>query len=142
MMEVMSPVQTLEQKMLQRISAKRRNVFLRADFADLAGYSQVGRALRALVRNGVLLKLGHGIYVRAQISPFTGSPAPTIGIKRIVEEAMSRLNIPVAPSSFEVAYNEGETTQVPTGRVIGVRKRVRRRLGFGNVKVVLERVPN
>ena len=31
---------------------------------------------------------------------------------------------------MEIKYNEGKTTQVPTGRVIGVRKRVRRRIGF------------
>ena len=116
-------------------------MFLRADFADLASYDQVGRALRALVRDGVLLRFGHGVYVRAQISPFTGAPAPVAGVKRIAEEAMRRLGIPVTSSSYEAAYNAGETTQVPTGRVIGVRKRVRRRLGFGNVKVVLERVP-
>jgi len=137
----MSPGQTLLQKVLQRIRGKRRNVFLRADFGDLAGYDQIGRALRALVQDGVLLRFGHGVYVRAQISPFTGDPAPVAGIKRITEEAMKRLNIPVMPSSYEAAYNAGETTQVPTGRVIGVRKRVRRRLGFGNVKVILERVP-
>lgn len=137
----MSPIETLEQKVLQRIRKMRRNVFLRADFDDLAGYDQIGRALKALVQNGVLLKLGHGIYVRAQISPFTGAPAPVAGIKRIAEEALRRLNIPVTSSSYEAAYNAGETTQVPTGRVIGVRKRVRRRLGFGNVNVVLERAP-
>ena len=136
----MSPDQTVLQKVLQRIRVKRRNVFLRSDFGDLAGYDQIGRALGALVRDGVLLKFGHGVYVRAQISPFTGAPAPVVGIKRITEEAMRRLNVPVTLSSYEAAYNAGETTQVPTGRVIGVRKRVRRSLGFGNVKVVLERV--
>jgi hypothetical protein len=67
-------------------------------------------------------------------------PAPTIGIGRLVRETLRRLKIPVAPSSFEAQYNMGLTSQIPTGRVIGVRKRVRRKLGYGNVRVVLERV--
>ena len=53
---------------------------------------------------------------------------------------MRRLSIPVAPSTLETEYNNGETTQVLPGRVIGVRKRVRRRLGYAGVRVTLERV--
>jgi len=132
--------QTLKMRILRRVDSSRRNVFLRKDFRDLGGYSGAGRALRLLTETGALLKLGRGLYVRARPSPFDGRPAPTIGIKRLVEEAMRRLNIPTAPSSAEVRYNSGATTQVPTGRVVGVRKRVRRRLGYGSVIVVLERV--
>jgi hypothetical protein len=33
----------LETRLLRRIDRKRRDVFLRADFADLGGYDQVGR---------------------------------------------------------------------------------------------------
>jgi hypothetical protein len=40
---------------------------------------------------------------------------------------------------MERAYNEGRTTQVPAGRVLGVNKRVRRTIGFGSVTIRLER---
>jgi hypothetical protein len=41
---------------------------------------------------------------------------------------------------LEVAYNAGKTTQVPTGRVVGVRGRVRRRVGYNGVSLKFERV--
>ena len=131
---------TLEQRIAGRIRRKKANVFLREDFADLGGYDQVGRVLGGLVRKGKLLKFGQGLYARSQFSPFTGKPAPTIGIKRLAEEALSRLRIPVATPRWERAYNAGLTTQLPTGRVIGVRKRVRRKLGFGDIQINFERV--
>jgi hypothetical protein len=131
---------TLEQLVVDRIRRLETNVFLREDFSDLGGYDQVGRVLKGLVRKGALLRFGRGLYARSQISPFDGKPAPTIGITRLVQEAMERLKIPVGTPLWEQKYNAGLTTQVPTGRVVGVRKRVRRRLGYGNVQIVLERV--
>jgi Transcriptional regulator, AbiEi antitoxin len=50
---------------MKRIDRKRGDVFLRADFEDLGGYDQVGRALRQLVRDGRLVKVGQGLYARA-----------------------------------------------------------------------------
>ena len=49
---------TLEGRMLKRISRKRGDAFLRADFEDLGGYDQVGRVLRKMVREGRLLRVG------------------------------------------------------------------------------------
>jgi len=131
---------TLEQLVVNRIRRKKANVFLRDDFGDLGGYDQVGRVLKVLVSKGALLKFGQGLYTRSQISPFNGKPAPIIGIKRLAEEALTRLKIPIATPRWEREYNAGSTTQVPTGRVVGVRKRVRRRLGYGHVQINFERV--
>ena len=36
---------SLEERLAKRIARKRGDVFLRADFSDLGGYDQVGRAL-------------------------------------------------------------------------------------------------
>ena len=36
--------ETIEDQLSKRIDRKRDDVFLRADFADLGGYDQVGRA--------------------------------------------------------------------------------------------------
>ncbi len=58
---------------MKRIARKRGDVFLRADFRDLGGYDQVGRVLRGLVGKGKLLKIGQGLYTRAEASPFDGT---------------------------------------------------------------------
>jgi hypothetical protein len=130
--------ETLETRLLKRIDRKRGDVFLRADFDDLGGYDQVGRALRSLVRKERLLKLGHGIYTRAAKSPFTDKPVPPKGL-RTMKEALTRLGIETMPTRMEQAYNARETTQVPTGRVVAVRGRVRRKIGYDGVFLSFER---
>ena len=129
---------SLEQRLETRITRKRGDVFLREDFRDLGGYDQVGRALRQLVRKGQLLKLGYGIYTRAAKSPFTDKPVPPKGL-RTLKEALTRLGVEVVPTRLEEAYNAGRSTQVPTGRVVGVRGRVRRQIGYDGVVLGYER---
>lgn len=131
--------ETLETRVLKRIGRKRGDVFLRDDFADLGGYDQGGRALGYLVRQGRLVKIGHGIYTRARPSPFDDTPAPIKGLKALAAEALNRLDIETAPTRLEQAYNAGETTQVPAGRVIAVRQRVSRRIGYGGTVMIFER---
>lgn len=129
----------LESRVLKRIDRKRGDVFLREDFTDLGGYDQVGRVLGNLVRAGRLVKIGHGLYTRARPSPFTGQPAPLKGLRALAAEALGRLGIETAPTRLEQAYNAGQTTQVPAGRVIAVRGRVRRKIGYNGHVMSFER---
>ncbi len=128
----------LEQRLVQRIERKRGDVFLRTDFSDLGGYDQVGRVLRGLVRNGRLLRIGQGIYTRATPALSDGRPVPLKGLRSLAAEALQRVGIETAPTRLEQAYNAGQTTQVPAGRVVGVRKRVRRKIGYDGIYVSFE----
>lgn len=121
------------------ISRSKRNVFLRGDFAKLGSYDAVGRALRQMTDRGRLVQIGYGLYAKAERSPLTGKPAPLIGIKRLATEALGRLGKTVTASNFEIAYNSGRSTQVPTGRTLAVKDRVRRRIGYDGNYVILER---
>ncbi len=129
---------TLETRISDRIARMRCDVFLRADFATLGGYDQIGRALRNLVARGHLLKIGWGLYVRARPSVLDGSPTPVKGL-RTLAEALHRLGIRTGPTRLEQAYNAGRTTQVPSGRRIAVNKRVRRKIGYRGVLLSFER---
>jgi len=129
---------TLEERLLKRIDRKRGDVFLREDFGDLGGYDQVGRVLRELVSKGQLIRVGQGLYARARPSIASGEPLPARGLETLTE-ALGRVGIETVPTRLEQAYNAGETTQVPTGRVVGVRRRVRRTVGYGDVKLSFER---
>ncbi len=128
----------LEERIMKRIARKRGDVFLRADFRDLGGYDQVGRVLRKLVRNGQLLKVGYGIYTRAVTSPFSDKPVPPKGLATLTE-ALRRLGVEITQTRLEQDYNAGRTTQVPTGRVVAVRGRIRRKLGYDGVSLSFER---
>jgi hypothetical protein len=129
---------TLLSKMSKRIVRQRNDVILRQDFLDLGGYDQVGRCLLRLVKEGMLVKIGQGIYVRATVSPLDARPSLPRSLNSLVLEAMKKLGVPTGLTEMEIKYNEGKTTQVPTGRVIGVRKRVRRRIGFDGYSMRFE----
>ena len=132
--------ETLETKLQKRIDRKRGDVFLRADFDDLGGYDQIGRTLRQLVRNGRLLRIGSGLYVRARPSTIDGKPTPVKGLRDLADEALRRVGVKTRPTRLEQAYSEGKTTQVPSGRRIAVNKRVRRRIGYNGAVMSFERV--
>ena len=131
--------QPLKTRLSQRIARMRDDVFLRADFDDLGGYDQIGRGLRQLIRDGKLMKIGQGVYSRAVKSPFGDAVVPRKGLSTLTE-ALDRLGIKTMPSRLEQAYNAGRTTQVPTGRVVGVDRRVRRKLGYNGFSLSFERV--
>jgi len=130
--------ETLESRILKRMERKRGDMFLRADFGDLGGYDQVGRVLRKIVREGQLVKVGQGLYARASRSITSGEPIPVQGLATL-KEALGRVGVETIPTRLERAYNVGETTQVPTGRVVGVTRRVRRKVGYGGINLSFER---
>jgi hypothetical protein len=129
---------TLAQMVEARIARKKGDVFLRADFKDLGGYDQVGVVLREYMKAGKLLKLGQGLYTRAEPSILDGSPVPVKAITPLVTEALARVGVKTRPTKLERAYNEGQTTQVPSGRLIGVSRRVRRKIGYNGRTVSFE----
>jgi hypothetical protein len=128
----------LETRVLNRIARKRGDVFLRSDFKDLGGYDQVGRVLRALVRKGLLLKVSHGLYTRALKSTFSDNRVPPKGLTTL-KEALKRVGVEIVQTRLERDYNAGRTTQVPTGRVVAVRGRVRRKIGYDGINLSFER---
>ena len=132
--------ETLETRLLKSIDRKDGNVFLRADFADLGGYDQVGRTLRDLVRKGRLVRVGQGLYARAAPALSDGRPIPaTGGFRAMAQEALGRLGVETMPTRLEQDYNAGRTTQVPSGRMVAVGKRVRRKIGYDGIYLRFER---
>jgi len=135
----MSKYGTVEYKIMARIARKKNAVFVRDDFNDISDYDQVGRALRSLTKKGNLIRLGYGVYAKAKKSPINGEAVPVAPLPTLAKEALQRLGVETLPSRLEKAYNAGETTQVPTGRLIGVKGRVNRKLGYRGAFVSYER---
>jgi hypothetical protein len=133
---------TLKKKIEERMARRAGDaVFLTREFAHLGGEDQVLRALRGLVREGRLVRLGYGVYGRAVKSRLSGkpmlhSPDGFIGAAR---EALDKLGVEWEPTEAERAYNEGRSTQVPVNPVVRVKGRFRRHLRYGNTELVLER---
>jgi hypothetical protein len=132
---------TLRERIKTRITRSRGSVFLPREFNDLGGEDQVLRALRRLVKEGDLVRLGYGVYSRAERSALSGQPmlAAPEGFAGAAREALTKLGVPWEPSTWERAYNEGRSTQVPVNVVLRVRGRFSRRLSYRGKPLVLER---
>ncbi len=131
---------TLEGRIARRIARSKGEVFMRKDFDDLADYDQVGRSLRQLVAKGKIVKIGYGLYAKAAVSPLSNRTVPRRGLRDLATEALKKLKVEVVPSKYDRAYNEGRTTQIPTGRVVGVKGRVARKIGYDGKYITFEHV--
>ena len=129
---------SLKSKIFARIIRKKESILLRKDFLDLGGYDQVGRALKHLADCGKLIRIGYGLYSKAKVSSLTGENIPVASLPILAKEALERLGVSVTPTDAEIAYNEGRSTQIPTGRLIGVKNRVNRKISFNNITIKYE----
>jgi hypothetical protein len=131
---------TLEGKVAYRVKRSKTPVFVRDDFKDIGGYDQVGRVLRGLVKKELLISLGYGTYARSKRSSVSGAIVPERSLPELAKELLKKLGVKTAPASAEKAYNSGMSTQVPTGRVIGVKGRIVRRIGYNGKYVSFEQI--
>ena len=133
---------TLREKIEARIARRKgEDVFLPREFRDLGGEDQVLRALRALVREKRLVKLGYGVYGRAVVSRLSGDPIlySRNGFLGAARQALTKLGVLWMPTEAERGYNEGRSTQIPVNPVVRVKGRFSRRLRDGKQELVLAR---
>lgn len=133
---------TLRDKIEARIARKKgEDVFLPREFTDLGGEDQVLRALRGLVREGRLVRLGYGVYGRAFKSRLSGKPVlqSSNGFISAARQALDKLGVDWEPTEAERTYNKGRSTQVPVNPVVRVKGRFSRQLRYGNSELILER---
>ncbi|MFH1137940.1 MAG: DUF6088 family protein [Pseudomonadota bacterium] len=133
---------TLREKIETRIARKAgEDVFLPREFADMGDEDQVLRALRELVSDKRLIRLGYGVYGRAVVSRLSGeallySKRGFIGAAR---QALDKLGVEWETTKAEKNYNEGKSTQIPVNPVVRVKGRFSRRLKYGNLELIVER---
>ena len=133
--------QTLRQKVLTRMAEQKEDVFLPCEFSDLGGEDQVLRALRGLVRDGQLVRLGYGVYGRAFRSSLSGqpvlnSPDSFVSASR---QALTKLGIQWEPTQAEKDYNERRSTQIPANAAVRIKGRFSRRLSYQGRDLIIER---
>lgn len=133
---------TLRARIEERIARKKgEDVFLPREFTDLGDYDQVRRALRSLVRDKRLVRLGYGVYARAIVSRLSGEAllySPN-GLSGAARQALDKLGVEWEPTESEHAYNEGRSTQIPVNPVLRVKGRFSRRLRDKDREMVLVR---
>jgi hypothetical protein len=132
---------TLRQKIEERIKNHVDDVFLPREFSDLSDEDQMLRALRNLVREGSLVKLGYGVYGRAVQSQLTGQAIlySQNGFAGAVRQALNKLGVKWEPTAAKLDYNAGKSTQVLLNLVLRVKGRFSRQLSDGKSELILDR---
>ena len=132
---------TLRQQVEARIAKRRDDAFLTREFLDLGGERQVLRALRELTDEGKLIRLGYGVYGRAEISPITKQPMLAgAGFNAVARRALDKLKVRWEPPTAERDYNEGRSTQVPMNPMVRLRgDRFNRKLRYKTMELAFER---
>lgn len=125
---------TINRKVQTRVKRSKGSVFLRSDFKDIADYDQVGRALRELVREGLLIKIGYGLYARARINRITGNVMADnpSGPDGVVIEAMEKLGVEYQLDDLSRMNLSGDSTQIPAKvKIIPKSTRFTRKIAIG-----------
>lgn len=86
-----------------------------------------------------MIRCSSSSYARAVTSSISGMPVPLKGLATLIE-AVGRLGYKTMPARMDQAYSMGTSTQVPTGRVIAIKGRLRRKLGYNGIFLSYERV--
>ena len=111
---------------------------MRADFNDIADYDQVGLALRTLVCEGSVMKIGYELYVRARENRITGklmadNPA---GADGVMIKVMEKLGIEYQLDKLSSMNMVGESTQIPANiKILPKNPRFKRKIIVVNQRV-------
>lgn len=132
---------TLRQLIGLSVAKSNRDVFLTRDFAALSDEDQVIRALRWLIAERKLLRLGKGVYAKARASSLSGRAvlANPAGFQAVAQHALKRLGVKCEPTEAQRAFAEGRSTQIPANPVLKVRGRFARKLRYGKSELIIER---
>lgn len=130
---------TFREKVEERIKSLNSEVMLWSDLSDLGSSRQISRALKDFIVAGTLIRIGRGIYAKAQTSIYTNQPIIRAGFETVCFETLKRLNIEWGPSQLVKDYNEGKTQQIPVKFEVRLKSRFRRSLFYGKNQLQYER---
>lgn len=129
---------TFRNKALDKIQSLEGEVVLWSDLNGLGSSRQISRALKDLVEDGVLIRIGRGLYAKATPSKYIDEPIISGGFDAVCLEALRRLNVRWELGQFIRDYNEGRSQQVPAHLDVRLKSRFRRTLTYGNNKFRFE----
>ena len=125
-------------KAIQRIEQLPGDIVLRSDVSDIADPRQISRALKRLVQSGRLVKLGYGVYAKLARSEITQTTYLKEGVLPTLRAALTRLNVRWEPSTEELDYQTGQSTQIPANPLTKIKDRFRRQLRYRDMELIRE----
>ncbi len=133
------PQLSIKARMIRSIALRAGEVVLRADFAHMGSASQVSRAFKEVVAAGKLVRVGYGVYAKAQPSVLSGKPIPRQPLEAIAFEALQRLQVNVTLGQAQQDYAASATAQIPMRTSFNTgQRRISRKLAVGQRSVSYE----
>lgn len=130
---------SVKDRMARSIALRKGEVVMRSDFAEMGSQSQISRALRALVDEGKIVRLGYGTYAKARPSTLSGKPVPRVSLEELGYEALQKLGVNPRLGYAQREYAEGRTTQVPARATFDTgRHRITRKIVVGRTALTYE----
>lgn len=120
------------------VADSRAKVFLREDFKSFGSYRQVSRVLAKLIDEGLIVKIGSGIYAKAMVSQYFEEPLLDGGFDNVAREALDRIGASWEPGAAEQEYNAGVTQQIPMHNTVKLQSRLRRTISYQNRQLFFE----
>ncbi|QSH59235.1 S-adenosylhomocysteine hydrolase [Photobacterium damselae subsp. damselae] len=116
-----------------KIERSKRYVFERKDFEGMACYDQVGRVLKQLVEQHLLIKMGFGVYVKARLDRSTGEAVPIHpeGIDGIIKEIHKMRDIKFEVNELAFKNVDEKTPSSPPHHTFGNAKKFKRKSSLG-----------
>ena len=132
-----NPPRTAAGRIRQRVLEKPTGtLFLVRDFLDISTADTIVRTLARLAQEGILRRVGHGIYESPRLSALLGKPVPPQPAE--VAAAMARrVGAEIVPSEAQIANALHLTTQVPAKSIYRTNSGKVRRARVGNHTIEL-----
>lgn len=92
-----------------------------------------------MVKERLLIKLGRGIFAKTNPSLLGNKTILAKDFPSVAREALDKLKIRTYPTKAELDYNSGISTQIPTGLMVAVNKRVARTISYNGRSIKYER---
>ena len=123
---------SVKDRMVRSIALRKGEVVVRDDFNTMGSASQVSRALKALIDDGKIIRLGYGIYAKARPSKLSGKPVARVSLAELGQEALQKLGVTVELGRAQAEYASGKTTQIPVRTTFNTgQRRITRKITVG-----------
>ena len=123
---------SVKDRMARSIALRKGEVVVRDDFKTMGSASQVSRALKALIDDGKIIRLGYGIYAKARPSKLSGKPVARVSLAELGQEALQKLGVTVELGRAQAEYASGKTTQIPVRTTFNTgQRRITRKITVG-----------
>lgn len=111
---------------------KRGDLIVPADFRGKGSETAIRQTLSRLTKEGVIKRLGHGLYILPKKDPIFGDVLPSA--EEIAKALAAKEKIKIRPAGAQALHKLGLTTQVPT-KLVYITNGNNRTINIGRITI-------